>query len=165
MIKLAKNTFISKYSVVLGNVELEENVSIWPKTVLRADIEYIKIGQGSNVQDGSVLHPNHGKPVIVGKNVTIGHNAIVHGCTVGDNCLIGMGAIILDGAVIENNCIVAAGSLVAPGKTVKSGTLVMGNPAKYVRDLVEKDFEHIKINAEEYVWLANKAKDNKDDFI
>ena len=164
MIKLSKNTFISKYSAIIGNVELGENVSIWPKVVIRADIEYIKIGDNSNVQDGSVLHPNHGKPVIVGKNVTIGHNAIVHGCKVGDNCLIGMGAIILDGAVIEDNCIVAAGSIVPPGKVVSKGTLWMGAPAKFFRNLTDDDFKHVQVNADEYVWLAGKVKGSKEDF-
>jgi carbonic anhydrase/acetyltransferase-like protein (isoleucine patch superfamily) len=165
MIKLAKNTFISRYSAVMGNVEIGENVSIWPKAVLRADIEYIKIGGNSNVQDGSILHPNHGKPVTVGKNVTIGHNAIVHGCMIGDNCLIGMGAIILDGAVIEENCVIAAGSIVSPGKVVSKGTLWMGAPAKFFRNTAENDLKHIVYNAEEYVRLAQNARDNKEDFI
>ena len=159
-----KNIFISKYSVIIGNVELGENVSVWPKAVIRADIEYIKIGDNSNVQDGSVLHPNHGKPVMIGKNVTIGHNAIVHACKVGDNCLIGMGAIILDGAVIEDNCIIAAGSIVPPDKVVSKGTLWMGSPAKFFRNLTEDDFKHVQVNADEYVWLAGKVKDSKEDF-
>ncbi|MCL2143980.1 MAG: gamma carbonic anhydrase family protein [Endomicrobia bacterium] len=165
MIKLSKNTFISKHSVITGNVELGENVSVWPMCVLRGDADRIVIGGNSNVQDGSVIHPNVKKPVTVGKNVTIGHKAIVHACTIGDNCLIGMGSVILDGAIIEDNCIIAAGSVVPPGKIMPSGKLVMGSPAKPVRDLTEKDFEHIKHNALEYVELAQKTKEAKIDFI
>ena len=137
-----KNTFIADTAKVF-------NVTI------RGDINYITIGDNSNIQDGSVVHIGYKEPVIVGKNVTIGHNVILHGCTVQDNCLIGMGAILLNGSVVEENAIVAAGSIVPQGKVVKSGTLFMGSPAKYIRDLTEDDLKHIKNNAEEYVNLIN----------
>ncbi len=163
--KISQKAFISRHSVVSGNVEIGDRVSVWPKAVIRGDIEYIEIAQNSNVQDGCVLHPNHGKPVIIGKNVTVGHNAVVHGCKIGDNCLIGMGAIILDGVTVEDNCIIAAGSLVSPGKTVKKGTLWMGFPAKFCRDLTEQDLKSIADNADEYVLLAQKAQSAKEDFI
>lgn len=162
--KISKNSFISKNSVVLGSVEIADNVSIWPMVVIRADVDKVIIGENSNIQDGSVLHPNHNKPVIIGKNVTVGHKALVHGCTIGNNCLIGMGAIILDGAIIEDNCIVAAGSLVAPNKVVKANTLVMGSPARAARELTEKDLQHIQTSAKEYIELAKKSKDKKIDF-
>ena len=163
--KISQKAFISRHSVVSGNVEIGDRVSVWPKAVIRGDIEYIEIAQNSNVQDGCVLHPNHGKPVIIGKNVTVGHNAVVHGCKIGDNCLIGMDAIILDGVTVEDNCIIAAGSLVSPGKTVKKGTLWMGFPAKFCRDLTEQDLKSIADNADEYVLLAQKAQSAKEDFI
>lgn len=163
--KISQKAFISRHSVVSGNVEIGDRVSVWPKAVIRGDIEYIEIAQNSNVQDGCVLHPNHGKPVIIGKNVTVGHNAVVHGCKIGDNCLIGMGAIILDGVTVEDNCIIAAGSLVSPGKTVKKGTLWMGFPAKFCRDLTEQDLKSIADNADEYVLLAQKAQSAKEDFV
>lgn len=163
--KISQKAFISRHSVISGNVEIGDRVSVWPKAVIRGDIEYIEIAQNSNVQDGCVLHPNHGKPVIIGKNVTVGHNAVVHGCKIGDNCLIGMGAVILDGVTVEDNCIIAAGSLVSPGKTVKKGTLWMGFPAKYCRDLTEQDLKSIAANADEYVALAQKARSEKEDFI
>lgn len=148
-----KNTFIADTAKVLGNVTLGDNVGVWYNVTIRGDINYIEIGDNSNIQDGSVVHIGYKEPVIVGKNVTIGHNVILHGCTVQDNCLIGMGAILLNGSVVEENAIVAAGSVVPQGKVVKSGTLFMGSPAKYIRDLTEDDFNHIKRNAEEYVNL------------
>ena len=149
------NTFIAESASVVGNVTLGDNVGIWYNVTIRGDINSITIGDNSNVQDGSVVHIGYKETVVVGKNVTIGHNVILHGCTVQDNCLIGMGAILLNGSVVEENAIVAAGSVVPQGKVVKSGTLFMGTPAKYIRDLTEDDFKHIKNNAEEYVNLIN----------
>ncbi len=162
--KISAKAFISKHCVITGNVEIEENVSIWPMVVIRADVDLIKIGKNSNVQDGSVIHPNVHKPVIIGENVTVGHRAIVHGCKVGNNCLIGMGAIILDGAVIEDNCIISAGAVVAPGKTIPAGSVAMGIPAKPVRQAAKEDLEHISKNSSEYVWLASKTREEKTDF-
>ena len=135
-----KNTFIADTAKVLGNVTLGDNVGIWYNVTIRGDINYITIGDNSNIQDGSVVHIGYKEPVL-------------HGCTVQDNCLIGMGAILLNGSVVEENAIVAAGSIVPQGKVVKSGTLFMGSPAKYIRDLTEDDLKHIKNNAEEYVNL------------
>lgn len=149
-----KNYFIADNARLIGNITLGENTGIWYNVSMRGDINSITIGDNSNVQDGSVVHVGYKEPVIVGKNVTVGHNVILHGCTVHDNCLIGMGAIILNGAVVEENSIVAAGSVVPQGKVVKSGTLFMGAPAKYVRDLTQADYDHIKRNADEYVNLV-----------
>ncbi len=150
-----KNTFIAESASIVGNVTLGDNVGVWYNVTMRGDINSITIGDNSNIQDGTVVHVGYKEAVTVGKNVTVGHNVNLHGCTVEDNCLIGMGAIILNGAVIEKNAIVAAGSIVPQGKTVKSGTLFMGSPAKFVRDLSEDDLKHIQKNADEYVNLVN----------
>lgn len=149
------NTFIASSASVIGNVTLGDNVGVWYNVTMRGDINSISIGDNSNIQDGSVVHVGYKEAVEVGKNVTVGHNVNLHGCIVQDNCLIGMGAIILNGAVIEENSIVAAGSIVPQGKTVKAGSLFMGSPAKFVRELTEDDLKHIKKNAEEYVKLVN----------
>ncbi len=148
-----KNTFIADTAKVLGNVTFGDNVGVWYNVTIRGDINSISIGDNANIQDGSIIHVGYKEPVIVGKNVTVGHNVILHGCQVHDNCLIGMGAILLNGSIVEENAIVAAGSIVPQGKVVKSGTLFMGSPAKYVRDLTENDLKHIQRNAEEYVNL------------
>lgn len=148
-----KSTFIADTAKVLGNVTLGDNVGVWYNVTIRGDINSITIGDNSNIQDGSIIHVGYKEPVIVGKNVTVGHNVILHGCKVHDNCLIGMGAILLNGSIVEENTIVAAGSIVPQGKVVKSGTLFMGAPAKYVRDLTEDDLKYIQRNAEEYVNL------------
>ena len=148
-----KNTFIADTAKVLGNVTFGDNVGVWYNVTIRGDINSISIGDNANIQDGSIIHVGYKEPVIVGKNVTVGHNVILHGCQVHDNCLIGMGAILLNGSIVEENAIVAAGSIVPQGKVVKSGTIFMGSPAKYVRDLTENDLKHIQRNAEEYVNL------------
>lgn len=163
--KISEKAFISKHCYITGEVEIADNVSVWPMVVIRADLEYIKIGKNSNIQDGTVLHPDHGCPVIIGDNVTIGHNATIHGCKIGNNCLIGMGAIILSGAVIEDNTIVSAGAVVTPGKIMPKGKLIMGIPAKPVKDLTEEQSEYIKKNAKEYIELSIKTKNDKTDFI
>lgn len=149
------NTFIAKTASVLGNVTLGDNVGIWYNVTIRGDINYISIGNNSNIQDGSVVHVGYKEAVIVKENVTVGHNVILHGCTVHSNCIIGMGAILLNGSIVEENAIVAAGSLVPQGKVVKSGTLYVGSPAKYVRDLTAEDMKYIKKNADEYVSLIS----------
>ncbi len=149
------NTFIAESASIVGNVTLGDNVGVWYNVAMRGDINSITIGNNSNIQDGTVVHVGYKEAVVVGENVTIGHSVILHGCTVQDNCLIGMGAILLNGSVVEENAIVAAGSIVPQGKVVKSGTLFMGSPAKFVRDLKEEDLIHIKKNAEEYVNLVN----------
>ena len=142
-----KNTFIADTAKVLGNVTFGDNVGVWYNVTIRGDINSISIGDNANIQDGSIIHVGYKEPVIVGKNVTVGHNVILHGCQVHDNCLIGMGAILLNGSIVEENAIVAALSIVQQGIVVKSGTLFMGSPAKYVRDLTENDLKHIQRNA------------------
>ena len=160
--KLGVSVFIDESAVVIGDVTLGNNVSIWPTTVVRGDVESIKIGDGTNVQDGSVLHVSHagryselGHPLVIGKYVTIGHKAVVHACTVGDYCLIGIGAIILDDAVLEDYVMLGAGALVPPGKRLESGYLYVGSPAKQVRPLKESEKQFLEYSAEHYISLKN----------
>lgn len=137
--------------VILGDVRLGENVTLWYNCTLRGDIDTITIGDGSNIQDGCVLHCGYGCPVTVGRNVVVGHNATVHGCTVEDNCLIGMGATILDGAVIGTGSIVGAGALVSERKVIPPGSLVLGVPGKVVRTVTAEELEATLANAARYV--------------
>lgn len=160
---IGKGVFIDDSAVVIGDVTLGNDVSIWPTSVVRGDVESIKIGDGSNVQDGSVLHVTHagrytnqGHPLVIGKGVTIGHKAVVHACTVGDYCLIGIGAIILDDAVLEDYVMLGAGSLVPPGKRLETGYLYVGSPARQIRQLKESEKEFLEYSAEHYVFLKNE---------
>ena len=138
----------------IGNVELAEGVSIWPFTVVRGDEgQYIRIGRNTNVQDNSVVHVEPNVPCLIGEGVTVGHRAVVHACTIGNNVRIGIGAIVLTGAVIEDNAQVGAGAVVAPGKVVAAGTLVMGVPARPVRQMNEAELDDIRRNAREYLEL------------
>jgi carbonic anhydrase/acetyltransferase-like protein (isoleucine patch superfamily) len=159
---IGKSVYIDDSAVIIGDVTLGDGVSIWPTTVIRGDVESIKIGAGSNVQDGCVLHVSHagrfspqGHPLIIGKGVTIGHRAVVHACTIGDYCLIGIGAIIMDDAVLEDYVMLGAGSLVPPGKKLESGYLYIGSPAKQTRPLTESEKEFLEYSAQQYVQLKN----------
>ena len=159
---LGQGVFVDASAVVIGRVTLGDDVSVWPLVAIRGDVNDIRIGARTNVQDGSVLHntspdstPPHGFPLIIGADVTIGHKAILHGCTVGDRVLIGMGAIVMDGAVIEADVIVGGGSVVSPGKTLQSGGLYVGAPAKRVRELKPQELEFLKYSAGHYVKLKN----------
>ena len=139
---------------VIGDVELKENVSVWYNAVIRGDIEPVKIDENSNVQDNCVVHVSKNYPVNIGKNVSIGHGAIIHGCTIEDNVLVGMGAIILNGAKISKNCLVGAGALVTENKEFPEGSLIIGSPARAVKELTEEQIQSIQDNADEYVNLA-----------
>ena len=161
--QIGNSVYIDDSAVVIGDVTLGDDVSIWPATVVRGDVESIKIGNGTNVQDGSVLHVSHagkfstqGHPLIIGKSVTIGHKAVVHACTVGDYCLIGIGAIIMDDAVLEDYVMLGAGALVPPGKRLESGYLYVGSPARQVRPLKESEKEFLEYSAQHYVHLKNE---------
>lgn len=154
-------TFIHESAQVIGDVRIAKDVSIWPQAVLRGDDgNYIEIGEGSNIQDGSICHVTPEHPLKIGKKVTIGHGVILHACTIEDEALIGIGATILDGAVIKKGAQVAAGALVTPGAVIPSGTLAMGIPAKVVRDLTKEEVNEIIENAEEYIDLWRKDYQN-----
>lgn len=153
---MGKKYYAADSAVITGNVKLSENVSVWHGAVVRGDLDKISIGKNTNIQDGCILHVNRGEPVSVGENVTVGHGAILHGCTVGDNSLIGMGSIVLDGTVIGDHCIIGAGSLVPGHKTFPSGTLALGNPAKVVRPLTEKELNHFAESAASYTACAEE---------
>ena len=153
-----KSVFIADGAKVIGNIEIGKDSSVWFNAVIRADLDEVKIGDNSNVQDNAVIHTSDGFGVSIGDNVTIGHGAIIHGCTIKDNVMIGMGAIVLNGAVIEENCIIGAGALVPQGKVIPAGSLAFGNPVKIVRQLTDKEIESIKDNAISYVNEANEYK-------
>jgi carbonic anhydrase/acetyltransferase-like protein (isoleucine patch superfamily) len=146
--------YVATQAVVIGDVRLAAHSSVWPTAVLRGDINFIEIGEGSNIQDGSIVHLADGLPTRVGKLVTVGHRAILHACTVEDECLIGMGATILDGAVIGKGCIIGAHALVTKGTHLPPGSLVMGTPAKVVRPLSPEEIAGIRIWADHYIELA-----------
>lgn len=161
--KIGHSTYIDESAVVIGNVTIGNNVSIWPTTVIRGDVESITIGDDTNVQDGSVLHVTHygkftdkGYPLSIGKGVTIGHRAIAHACTIGNYCLIGMGAIIMDDAILEDFVMLGAGSLVPSGKTLENGHLYVGSPAKLVRPLKDSEREFLVYSSQHYVALKNQ---------
>lgn len=157
------STFVDETALVLGDVEIGENCSIWPMTVVRGDVNSIYIGNNTNIQDNSVLHVTHDGPynpggydLKVGNNVTVGHRVILHGCHIGNSCLIGMGATIMDGAIIESHNIIGAGSLVTPNKKLESGYLWMGSPIRKVRKLSDEERELIEYSAINYVKLKNR---------
>jgi len=162
---IAESAYIDAAAVVIGDVEIGADSSVWPMTVIRGDIHSIKIGERTNIQDGSILHVTHdsefapgGFGVVVGSHVTVAHKVVLHGCTVEDKCLIGMGSVVLDGARIESGAVLAAGSLVSPGKVLEGGYLWRGSPARQVRELTDKEKAFLDYSAGHYVWLANRHK-------
>ena len=148
---VAESAWVADSAEVIGRVTLGEDVSIWFNAVLRGDSDTLTIGAGSNIQDGSVLHADHGSPLVIGENVTVGHQVMLHGCTVGDESLIGIGAVVLNGARIGRNCVVGAGALVTEGKEFADGSLIVGAPAKVVRALTEAQVAGLKASAAHYV--------------
>lgn len=155
--------YVDDKALVIGDVTLATDVSIWPMAVLRGDVNRIVIGAASNIQDNAVLHVTHkwagnpeGHPLIIGKGVTIGHSVVLHGCTVGDLSLIGIGAIVLDGAVIEERVMVGAGALIPPGKRLESGFLYVGTPAKQSRPLTQAELDYLEYSSDAYVSLKNR---------
>lgn len=148
--------WVADSAVVIGKVRLEENTGIWFGAVLRGDNEPIIVGEGSNIQENSVLHTDPGFPLTIGKGCTIGHKAMLHGCTIGDNSLVGMSSTILNGAVIGRNCLIGAGTLITEGKQIPDNSLVIGTPGKVVRELTEADIERLKRSAKHYVENAKR---------
>ena len=160
---IGDSVYLDPFSSIIGDVTLDDDVSIWPMCVLRGDVNSIKVGKRSNIQDGSVLHVARkgeatveGYSLIVGDDVTVGHKAMLHACQIGNRVLIGMGAIILDNARIDDDVILGAGSLVPPNKHLKSGYLYIGSPAKAARQLTSEEFAFLKRSAAYYVKLKNE---------
>ncbi|MGQ7247372.1 gamma carbonic anhydrase family protein [Halomonas sp. V046] len=153
-----RSVFVAESAEVIGQVKVHEDASIWYQAVLRGDTESLCIGEGSNVQDGAVLHADPGYPLRVGAGVTVGHQAMLHGCTVGDGTLVGIQAVILNGAVIGKNCLVGAGALVKENAEFPDNSLIIGSPAKVIRQLDDKAIAGLKANAEGYVDKARLHK-------
>ena len=163
---IGDRVMIDDSSVIVGDVRLADDVSIWPLVAARGDVNYIQIGARINIQDGSVLHVTHksaknpdGKPLIVGEDVTVGHKVMLHGCTIGNRVLVGMGSILLDGVVVEDNVMIGAGSLVPQHKRLESGYLYLGSPVKQIRPLKEAELEGLRYSANNYVKWKNDYLD------
>lgn len=155
---VADSAWVADNAQVMGDVKIAADASVWFGVTVRGDTETIEIGEGSNIQDGSVLHADHGQPLKVGNNVTVGHMVMLHGCTIGDESLIGIGAVVLNGAKIGKNCLVGAGSLVTEGKTFPDGSMIMGSPAKVVRELSAEHIEGLRQSARHYQDNARRFK-------
>jgi carbonic anhydrase/acetyltransferase-like protein (isoleucine patch superfamily) len=156
--KISQNSYVSESALIIGDVILDEGVSVWSFAVLRGDLNYIHIGAFTNIQESVTIHVDEGFPVEVGENVVVGHNAVLHGCKVGSNSLIGIGAIILDGAEIGEECIIGAGALVSQGKKIPPRSLVLGIPAKVIRSVEEEEIKKIKENVKLYYELSKIYK-------
>ncbi|NND69171.1 MAG: gamma carbonic anhydrase family protein [Halioglobus sp.] len=159
---VGERVLIDPSAVVLGDVALGDDVSVWPQVAIRGDVHSIRVGARTSVQDGTVLHVTHagpynpdGWPLHIGADVTIGHSATLHGCTVGDRVLVGMGAIVMDGAVVEDDVVIAAGALVTPGKRLQSGFLYGGSPAREMRALSQREMDYFVYSANNYVQLKD----------
>lgn len=157
------SSYIDPTAVVIGDVVIGKDCSVWPMTVIRGDVNSIRIGDRSNIQDSSVLHVNHagefnpeGDPLVIGDDVTVGHRVTLHGCTVGDRCLIGIGSIVMDGAIVESEVIIGAGSLVPRGKVLTSGYLWLGSPVKQIRPLTAEEISFLSYSAEHYSQLKDR---------
>jgi carbonic anhydrase/acetyltransferase-like protein (isoleucine patch superfamily) len=163
--QLGARVYVDDSAVVIGDVVLGEDASVWPQCSVRGDVNRIRIGARSNIQDNTVMHVTHkypdlpeGRACVVGDDVTVGHQCILHACTIGNECLIGMGSIVLDGAVIQDHVLLGAGSLVSEGKVLESGYLYIGQPARRMRELTEEEIKWFSYSAKHYVQL-------KDDYL
>lgn len=166
--QIDQTCYIDDFSVILGDVQLAKNVSVWPFASIRGDVNFIRIGQNSNVQDHAMLHVSHkktdkpeGSPLIIGEDVTIGHHVTLHGCTIGNRVLIGINTVILDDVIVDDDVMIGAGSLVPPGKHLQSGYLYMGCPVKQIRTLTEKELAFLPYSAQNYVHVMNNHKNNQ----
>ena len=161
---IAANAFVAETAVVIGDVTIGEQASIWYGCVLRGDGNYIRVGARTNIQDGTIVHVNHeregaaGTRTIIGADITIGHMALIHACTLEDGCFIGMQACVMDGAVVESGAMVAAGALVTPGKRVKRGELWGGSPARLMRKLTESELKYFSYTVEHYIEMAESYR-------
>lgn len=156
--RIADSAWVADSAQVMGNVELADDVSIWFGVVIRGDTETIRIGRRTNIQDMSVLHADIGMPLTLGEDVTVGHQVMLHGCTIGDGSLIGIGAVVLNGAKIGKNCLVGAGSLVTEGKEFPDGSMILGSPAKVVRQLTPEQLQGLRLGAQLYVGNARRFR-------
>jgi carbonic anhydrase/acetyltransferase-like protein (isoleucine patch superfamily) len=156
--RIHETAWVAASAEIIGQVELSECASVWFGVVIRGDVAPIRIGRYSNVQDHSVLHADEGQPLVIGENVTIGHQVMLHGCTIGDGALIGIQAIVLNGATIGRNCIVGAGAVVTEGKSFPDGTLILGAPAKAVRELTSEQLVSLRAGASHYVENARRFR-------
>ena len=163
--KIGKQVFLAGGVFIIGDVEIEKNTSIWFNSVIRGDVNFVRIGQNCNIQDGTIIHVSSygfsargkkGSPTIIGNNVTIGHNATIHACKIGDYSLIGMGSIILDQTIIKNNAFIAAGAVVTPGTLIKTRELWAGNPARFVRKISDVEEKLLKNTPEVYFKLSKE---------
>ena len=155
--------YVDDTALIIGDVEIGQDSSVWPYAVIRGDVNQIRIGNLTNIQDHSVLHVNHAGPynpggnaLTVGNNVTVGHRVILHGCAIQDQCLIGMGTNVMDGAIVHSNCIIGAGSLVTPGKELEGGYLWVGSPVRRIRALSEDEIAALEYSANHYVKLKDR---------
>ena len=162
MPQVVDSAYIDPHCSIIGDVVIGADTSVWPMAAIRGDVNKIRIGERTNIQDGSVLHVTHagpfspdGYPLTIGNDVTVGHNVVLHACTIEDGCLIGMGSVVLDGAVIKAGAMIGAGSVVSPGKTLKGGYLYLGSPARQVRELSDKEKAFFEYSAKHYVALKN----------
>lgn len=161
---LGQRAYVDEAARVIGDVVLGDDVSVWPGTVIRGDVNFIRIGARTNVQDGTIVHVSHDGPhaklggfaTVIGEDVTIGHQAIIHACRIEDAVLIGMGAIVLDGAVVQKHAFVGAGALIPPGKVVGSGEMWLGSPARFARKLSDAEIDALYYSAKHYVKLKDE---------
>lgn len=156
--QVAPSAWVADSAQVMGAVVLHDDASVWFGTVVRGDTESITIGAGSNVQDASVLHADFGQPLVIGERVTVGHKVMLHGCTIGDESLIGIGAVVLNGAKIGKNCLVGAGALVTEGKEFPDGSMIIGSPARVVRQLTPEQMNGLRASAQHYVENARRFR-------
>ncbi|HEY9202063.1 MAG TPA: gamma carbonic anhydrase family protein [Gammaproteobacteria bacterium] len=163
MPEIASSCYVDAAACVIGDVVIGDDSSVWPMVAIRGDVNSIRIGARTNIQDGSVLHVTHkgplspqGNALSIGSDVTIGHGAVIHACSIEDECLIGMGSVVLDGAVIEKGAMVGAGSVVSPGKVLAGGYLYLGSPARQVRELSQQEKDFLQYSAAHYVKLKNE---------
>ena len=160
--QIHESVYVDSSSVLVGEIEIDRDASVWPLVAARGDVNHIRIGARTNIQDGSILHVTRksesledGFPLIIGEDVTVGHKCMLHGCSIGNRVLVGMGAIVLDGAVIEDDVFVGAGALVPPNKRLESGYLYVGNPVVQKRKLSDKEIQFLKLSALHYVKLKD----------
>lgn len=156
--QIADSAWVADSAQVMGAVNVGADASIWFGTVVRGDTSNITIGEGSNVQDASVLHADFGMPLVIGRHVTVGHQVMLHGCTIGDETLIGIGAIVLNGAKIGKNCLVGAGALVTEGKEFPDGSMILGSPARVVKPLTPEQMQGLRQSAQHYIDNARRFK-------